>query len=418
MLDFIKKLFAKKEIPEEKVELNKLSTWLDEKAKPISEKLNNNINQIINKINNEKEKAFENIKKLENAKLQNPKIPERVKTIMQGNREAFIKKTSFFFNNIDLKFNDHNEILEKCNNIENEIDLLGKATAKSYQVLNEFFAREAENVAIGIKKVESYSKDIKNSIKNSEISGIEKIKDDIANIQRKIRLKEKYSNDLEDNKNNSQKNKNKLLETENKINEIRSSGDYKNYERLLEDANKIQLEINDIENKLFHDFSALEKALRKYSKIAFEDEELILEYAKSPIKALMTDESLKIIKILKDLEKNIVDNKLELDAKKSDKTISRIRELEADYFADNKNNFKNLNEKLDRVKSEIRDNNAKKELDSYNNELDNIKLNIEKLDNSISSLNNELGKIDIEKLKENLQEEVNKLLDVKVIVSS
>jgi len=118
------------------------------------------IDQITNKIYDEKKKVNENLKKLENAKLQNPKIPERVKTIMEGNRSAFIKKVSFFFDNIDLKFNNHDEILKKCKDIENEINSLGKGTARSYQVLNEFFAREAENVAINIKYIEKYTKEI------------------------------------------------------------------------------------------------------------------------------------------------------------------------------------------------------------------------------------------------------------------
>ena len=157
MLNFLKKLFAKEEIPEENIEIDRLNSWLDEKTKPLFEGLDNNINQIISKINDEKGKCTENLKTLENAKLQNPKIPERVKTIMEGNRDAFIKKVTFFFNNMDLKYHndkDYNELIEKCNRIKSEIDALGKSTARSYQVLNEFFAREAENVAINIKKVE------------------------------------------------------------------------------------------------------------------------------------------------------------------------------------------------------------------------------------------------------------------------
>ena len=123
MLNFLKKLFAKEETKEERIELNKLSSWLDEKTKPLAGDLNNDINQIINKINNEKEKARENLKTLETAKLQNPKIPERVKTIMEGNRAAFIKKVTFFFDGIDMEYNDHSEILEKCSRIKNEIEI-------------------------------------------------------------------------------------------------------------------------------------------------------------------------------------------------------------------------------------------------------------------------------------------------------
>ncbi|HJO01655.1 MAG TPA: hypothetical protein QF458_01915, partial [Candidatus Woesearchaeota archaeon] len=151
MLNFLKKIFTKQEIPEEKIDLNELNNCLDQKTKPLFENLDNNINQVTNKISNEKEKVEKNLEILKNAQLQNPKIPERVKTIMEGNRAAFIKKVSFFFNNIDFEYNNHNEILEKCNKTKNEIDSLGKGTARSYQILNEFFAREAEHIAANIK---------------------------------------------------------------------------------------------------------------------------------------------------------------------------------------------------------------------------------------------------------------------------
>ena len=49
MLNFLKKLFAKEELQEEKVELNELNNWLDSKTKPKIENLNNNIDQITNK---------------------------------------------------------------------------------------------------------------------------------------------------------------------------------------------------------------------------------------------------------------------------------------------------------------------------------------------------------------------------------
>ncbi|MDP6138780.1 MAG: hypothetical protein QGI89_01600 [Candidatus Woesearchaeota archaeon] len=194
MLNFLKKIFTKQEIPEEKIDLNELNNCLDQKTKPLFENLDNNINQVTNKISNEKEKVEKNLEILKNAQLQNPKIPERVKTIMEGNRAAFIKKVSFFFNNIDFKYNNHNEILEKCNKTKNEIDSLGKGTARSYQILNEFFAREAEHIAANIKNIENYSNEIKNSIKNSKISNLEKIKNDIVDIQNKIKLKENLTN--------------------------------------------------------------------------------------------------------------------------------------------------------------------------------------------------------------------------------
>ena len=64
MLNLIRKFFSKQEIPEEKIGLNEFNNWLGEKTKPIISDLNSNINQIINKVNDEKAKSAENIKKL------------------------------------------------------------------------------------------------------------------------------------------------------------------------------------------------------------------------------------------------------------------------------------------------------------------------------------------------------------------
>jgi len=55
MLNFLKKIFTKQEIPEEKIDLNELNNCLDQKTKPLFENLDNNINQVTNKISNEKD---------------------------------------------------------------------------------------------------------------------------------------------------------------------------------------------------------------------------------------------------------------------------------------------------------------------------------------------------------------------------
>ena len=141
-----------------------------------------------------------------------------------------------------------------------------------------------------------------------------------------------------------------------------------------------------------------------------------MQYLSSPVNTLIADNDLKIIKILNDLEKNIIDNKLELEPKKSEKTISKIKELGNNYFIDTKNDFKNLNEKLGKIKSEITNNRAKNDLEFYNKELSCIKLNIENLSSNITNISNELEKINIEKLKENLQEEINNAANARVTI--
>src|SRR3989338_2833694 len=230
MINFIKKLFVKEkaregpreESIEEGISINNLNEWLNEKAKPIFEELNGKIREIAGRLSNEKQEALNNLDKLEKAKLQNPKIPEMAKIIMEGNRSAFLRKTAFFFNNLSLEHADYDELIKKCENIEAEIDSLGKSTARSYMVLNEFFSHEAGKVAAKIKNIESYAKDAKNAAGSSEIQKIAAIKNDIEDAIKKIKLREIYSEDLKNEKMNLEDSERKKTETESRINEIKS----------------------------------------------------------------------------------------------------------------------------------------------------------------------------------------------------
>jgi len=171
-------------------------------------------------------------------------------------------------------------------------------------------------------------------------------------------------------------------------------------------SNNTESKLSQIENQLFHDFSALEKALKKYAKIAIENENLILEYLDNPI--------FKISEILDKL-KDVIDQ-LGLDDKKKEKALAKIHELDGVYFNKIKEDFKNAKQRSNDVKYEIENNKGKKELDDYNKELNNVKINIESVNNKISMLNNDLEKINIEKLKENLVNEVNDVIKVRIVI--
>jgi len=245
---------------------------------------------------------------------------------------------------------------------------------------------------------------------------VDKIKNIASDIKSKIRLKQQYSVELENIIKNLQNNKDKKEEIKNKINEIESNADYKNYEKSLEEKEKINAELNDIENRLFHDFSALEKALKKYAKIAFENEKLILEYLSNPIVTLIKDTDFKISKILDSLKNAIARNEFDLDDKKKEKALAKINELDSVYFTKIKDDFKNAKARLNDIKSKIENNNSRKDLDKLNIELKGVNQNIENLNNKILSLSNELGKINIEKLKEDLENQVHNIVNAKITV--
>ena len=176
------------------------------------------------------------------------------------------------------------------------------------------------------------------------------------------------------------------------------------------------MELKEIERDIFHHFSVLEKALKKYSKIAFENEKLIEKYLNDPINAFAKDYSLEIIKILENLSRAIEDNKLELDQRKNERALGKIKGLGKEYFLDLKERYNGILERIGRINSETENNDAKRQLDDCNKELNSINYKIENIKNNISMSDYELEKIDIGKLKENLQERIREVLNEKVVI--
>lgn len=416
MLKFIKSLFVQEEKTEERIPIKDLNGWLDRKSQDIFENLRLEIASVIKSIKNEKEDLMESIKKLEKAELQNPDIPNRAKTIMQGNREAFIKKFGYFHENIDMEYENFDEIEKKCKILQRDVDLLAKATARSYAILNEFFSREIIPAAQIVKKIESLSKEIQDLIIKSKINGIEILKNNIIDIEYKIEMKGRLLKELDEKKSMLDGEKTRLMELEGNIKKLKDGQEYKNFEDLIKQNEGLEKQLKSLDNGIFHDFSFIDKALKKYAKIAFENESLVNSYMENPINALENDDNFEIVKILGSLRKFIEQNKFEIEGKKNEKILAKLKELDKDYFIDIKSEYMKIKEISEKNKIEIGINKIKKQLENYEKEYNNLRDYINEISNNVLNLNNEIEKIDADKLKIKLGEDVKDILNEKVIV--
>ena len=416
MLKFIKRLFKEEEKEEEKIGFDEIGSWLDKKIGLAEEKTRNDVKETISSIKDEAKMTFESLNAVEKANLQNPNIPERAKTIMEGNREAFIKRTSFFLDEIDLEYEDFDELIKKCIDLEKELDLLAKSTGRSYAILSQFFSRELSPITESLKNIDRRSKDIRNLIDRNKVFQIKTVKRDFEDIKSKIKLKEKYLEELESEKLKLEEMEKISSEMEIRIKGLKESSEYKEFENILDENEDFEKKLLELEDRLFHDFSTLDRALRKYAKIAFENEELVSSYAEEPVNALVNDEKLEIVKIVQNLKDLAERNSLGLDEKKNEKTIGKLMEMDKEYFENVKNQHTTIKEKLENIKNEIEGNAVRAQLNNYNNDLDDLKNNLENMKNRISKLDYEIEKINIEKLKENLNLEINKVLIEKIII--
>ena len=144
---------------------------------------------------------------------------------------------------------------------------------------------------------------------------------------------------------------------------------------------------------------------------------MINNYLVSPVKTLAEDKGLRIKKVLDNLKGNLLRNKLELEEKKVQKSLSEIEKLSVDFFMYFLAAYNELEERLKNTCNELENNMAEKKYIELNNRMGLLNLQMERLEEDIKGLKQESGKIDIQALKTSLQEKVNSALNKCIIIS-
>lgn len=417
MFKFLKSLFKEKEVEAETINLNELEKWFNAKTTRMTEELNSEINSIIIRLDGKIKKTKDDIYLLKNAKLKNPKIPPRAIHMMEGNRGAYIRKVGLFLERVNVKDKKIDELLQFCSFFHNALNDFGKSTYRSYQVLQEFFANESEKIAKNIKNIDLIIKELEKTIKDSGIERFDEIKKEINSVKNKIVQKERFIKDLEKLKKEKEDFSENKKNLEGKIDELKKSKEFAEFNELENKFNSILIDIKEHKYNLTHSFSIIEKALKKFSRIAFENEKLMQNYIEAPVTSLLNDRELKITDILKKLEKSINENKIEIDDKKRAKTLKEVEKLNKGFFTNFLNKYNELNKKLDDVEKKTNETAVKSNEEALNKQLVNIKASIENLTNKIETTKKGIEKIDISKIKSDLQEKMNNILKEKIIIS-
>lgn len=414
MFNFLKNLFVK-ETPKEEIKTENLSSWFNSKTNILLHSLDNDIENILEKIKEEKEKTNSNLEILKNAQLQNPNIPFKAKQLMEGNREAYIRKVIMFLKQIELE-KDHKKLYNFCLSFDSLLDNFGKSTLKPYHILQEFFANESKSVANNIKNFDNLIKELRIIIEEKNLKKIEEIKEKINNLQIQINQKNKLSEEL-----NNLSNLNKEIVyskqfIEKDIEKLKIAEEYSNLKNLKQTKQNIENEFNNNKSLLDNSFSIIEMALKKYARIAFEYEILINDYLQNPIETLLNDKELRIINILEKLNNNIINNKIELKERKKEKTLEEIKNLNLEFFNNFIKRHNELRNRLDNVNKRINENKTRKILEEYKNRLNKIDEDTEKTEQKIDNLKKEIEKINIEEMKRELEKEINGLLKTNIIL--
>lgn len=404
----------KEEIEEYIISIDTAPEWYGKQIKPKKDRLRQKIKQAKQKIIQNTQEVRQKLEKLQESDLMNPNIPERAKHFLQGNKEAYTKKVNSFLDALVLP-----EEIEELNGFFQDFNLqiqnLAQGIARPIQILNEFLANETRAVSLPLGNIENEIQKIKNSVEKLKLNEVDKTKAKITEVQNKIKKEKKLREEL--NALIKEINKTKR-ENEQLSEQIELLQKDKELNQAKTEKNQIQEQINQMQKELIESFSIIETALKKYEHITFQHKEIIGRYLKSPVKALMKDLHLEIIKTLSDLKSSAEAGKLEMKPRKTKKTLEEIKNLTKERLGKFLTEYgqlhlqeKNLQESIDKMDVVLVA--SEKEKKKQKN---TIKLT--DLMSKMNYLKTELGKIDISTMIKELTLLLEEKCYVKLTISA
>ncbi len=413
MFRFFKGFFSK-QTSEEEIMLSNVDEWFDSKIKENLD-LYDELDSIYAKIDDEIRKLQTSLSILQKADIKNKNISERALQLMEGNRESYIKKVNDFIKQINPPEKNSlinlKEFTERLSVLMND---LNDSTVKQYYILQEFFANEAKDVAISIKKIDELKDEIVRLIdKDRGFSYIHDVHSKIKNVEQKLIEEEKLKEKIDelDAKLKEAKAQKEKIETD--IDNLETSPQFQAHSENQSTKLKIEAELRRHKENFSLFFSPIEKALAKYQRIAFEsDKEVLNDYIRSPVEALENDKTLKILNILKNVAYKL--NEIEPDEKKKERILSAINKFNEVYIKDFLWKYGAIKNKLIEINRRLSINTINNEINDLNYKLKHSEEQIAKIESEIEKLKSKLNSLNVKEDINELQEQLNKLAPVKI----
>ena len=422
MLKFIRKIFQEDQKGQKEsfsVSLQYLEEWVSEKSKPAFEELKQKTDEILMHVGEELERTRTDLERLENAKLQNPNIPFKAKQYMEGNRKSYSRSMNSFLGNLEINNRDFFYLTDYCDKFDQRLDELGKSTIRSYTILQEFFSNETDKVTKDIKRFDDLFRQLKSELKNEKIVSINLLKEKAQSLRLKSNARLNLQMDLKNAEASlaiAQKEKEDLMRS---IESFEKSEEHNNFLKSIEDKKTRAKELRDFEDGLFQSFSVLEKALRKYSHIAFEHEEMILKYLHDPIGSISDDPELKIHNALTSLLSVLEENNLIIEEKKREKSIEEIKKLSRDFLSQFRENHFALKDGLKEVEDRLNRSGVQQKFRELNLRLQDTNLRTEKLSKECNQSKSDALKMDeaMLTLKTDIEKSVKSLFNEEINIA-
>ncbi|MCB9359379.1 hypothetical protein H6503_05590 [Candidatus Woesearchaeota archaeon] len=410
MLKKILSLFSKPEDIE--IRLAEVRSKSDELMKKhIDDEIIPRFNQLGTEIRNILEQISEKSKVLENAELKNPNIPVKEKQYMVGNRESYLKHVDLLLKRLELP-KGYSDIESKHSAFSELLEDFGKHTIRPRQILKHFFEHETDAIHNEISKLNKCFNNMKELVTNVDYNNHKTLIDSVNKISNSKKIKEQINKDIKDteavivDKDKDMRNMKKELE------ESQNSETFKRYNTMLSEKSKIENEIASIRSEVISNFAKLDRALKKYERIAFEDAATVRDYLNDAFDAVTMDDGKG-----KSMLKNVLDKIESLDLKNKDKILEALQSMiDGDYIGKTKDRIVLMNKNLEIARDEIGKSDISEKIEGLKERISLAEKSLHDAKREIKDKKEELEKMTNEKFIEDIENSMGSILKRKVKV--
>ncbi|MGV8169630.1 MAG: hypothetical protein ACP5N3_06265 [Candidatus Nanoarchaeia archaeon] len=349
------------------------------------------------------------LNELEYAKLKEEKVvPERIRSIFEGNKKAFIDKVRAFIPELRVPENKEN-IDEFLESLSEKINSLSEDTQKNYFVIKEFAEDHVRPVTAKIKDIDSLVSNARADIDKTPLSKVKEIKTLHKKHDYLLKEIENLAQELEHTVKMKESELERKSKFDSKLDQLKETKSYEEYKTLLEREKEITKKIKEQEQEIHALFSKLEHALKKRHKIT--QNELLEKYASKPSEAILEDTELKILSELSYIKENI--KELALKAEKKEVVLAALEQAGEERLSSLRAAFSSLKEELEAVISRIKDNHYERSLKEREIYIESVSKNIEAIEKKQQDIEDLIERLNPKYVKQKIKD-ILKLIDAKV----
>ncbi|GEM_PF-4837144 len=395
MIKFLARLFgAKEEL--KKLKKSELEGYIKKQLEKGS--IEHLFREFSGRINELSETIKQRCDELGKAELQNKNIPLRALTIMEGNRKAYIQKTIHFTGRIkgildELEtLTNSSSIIEGVSKMNEVFDEYGKSTQKPYYILQEFFANESHRIANDIKKISESIGNFKDDLKKSDIHKFQKVLD----LLNKIKNREQRKKELEESKKELERSfkegEREISKINDKINKIKKSQGFNELAKLNDGLRIAKDEQKRFSDEIYYRLIPLSRALRKYSKISFDEKDIEL-IVSEPFKAMAEIKTENLNKIFSGLAKSIKEGTVALKENVRKKNLKILNETDPEFVKNAQEKIKAQERNIKKISDAVEKNNLWSGIDDLNRKIEKNQQHLFYVKKEIQNAEHEISKI-------------------------